>query len=55
LPNEQNIASFDISVIVLRGRTTRLPDLRALLTPLREALRSATPGSLQIVNWRDPS
>ena len=23
LPNEQDIASFDISVIVLRGRTTR--------------------------------
>ena len=55
LPNEQNIASFDISVIVLRGRTTRLPDLRELLTPLRQALRSARPGNLQVVNWRDPS
>jgi hypothetical protein len=53
LPNEQNIANFDISVIVLRGRTTRLPDLRDLLEPLRQALRSARPRNLQILNWRD--
>src|SRR5436305_1816164 len=25
LPYQQNIAAFDISVIILRGRTTRLP------------------------------
>ena len=53
LPNEQNIASFDISVIVLRGRTTRLPDLHELLQPLREALRNAKPRKLQLLNWRD--
>jgi predicted nuclease of predicted toxin-antitoxin system len=53
LPNEQNIASFNISVIVLRGRTTRLPDLRELLQPLRQALGRATPRTLQILNWRD--
>ena len=27
LPNEQNLPSFEIAVIVLRGRTTRLADL----------------------------
>jgi predicted nuclease of predicted toxin-antitoxin system len=53
LPNEQNLASFDIAVIVLRGRTTRLPDLRQLLELLRQALRRAKRRQLQIVSWRD--
>lgn len=53
LPNEQNLSSFDIAVIVLRGRTTRLPDLRHLLALLRHALRRAKPRQLQIVSWRD--
>jgi len=52
LPEEQNIANFDIAVVVLRGRTTRLVDLRALLDPLHEALRHAKPRELQIVSWR---
>jgi predicted nuclease of predicted toxin-antitoxin system len=53
LPEEQNIANFDIAVIVLRGRTTRLIDLRELLDPLHKALRRAKPRELQIVSWRD--
>jgi predicted nuclease of predicted toxin-antitoxin system len=53
LPHEQNITSFDIAVIVLRGRTTRLVDLRELLVPLHDALRNAWPRELQILNWRD--
>ena len=50
---QQNIAAFDIAVIVLRGRTTRLGDLRELLMPLQDALRTARPGELRILNWRD--
>jgi len=53
LPREQNTASFDIAVVVLRGRTTRLVDLRELLAPLHEVLRNARPRELQILNWRD--
>jgi hypothetical protein len=53
LPYQQDIASFRIGVVVLRGRTTRLPDLRELLGPLRDALSSIRPGELQIVSWRD--
>jgi predicted nuclease of predicted toxin-antitoxin system len=53
LPREQNIASFDIAVVVLRARTTRLVDLRELLVLLREALRNARPRELQILSWRD--
>lgn len=55
LPNEQNVTSFDIAVIVLRARTTRLADLRELLQPLHQAIRRAKPGELQILSWRDVS
>lgn len=53
LPREQNLERFDIAVIVLRGRTTRLVDLQDLLAPLHLALRNAQPRELQILNWRD--
>jgi predicted nuclease of predicted toxin-antitoxin system len=51
LPQEQNIANF--AVVVLRGRTTRLPDLRELLGPLHQALLRAKPREVQILSWRD--
>jgi predicted nuclease of predicted toxin-antitoxin system len=53
LPNQQNIAAFDVAVIVLRARTTRLIDLRELLNPLHEALQHAKPREVQILTWRD--
>ena len=53
LPQERNVADFEIAVIVLRARTTRLIDLRELIAPLHEALRIAHPRELQILNWRD--
>ena len=53
LPHQQNVASFDIAVIVLRGRTTRLLDLRQLLPALLEALKSPRRGEFQILSWRD--
>ena len=52
LPNEQHLATFDIATIVLRARTTRLVDLRELLGALREALRGARAGEVQVINWR---
>lgn len=41
LPQQQNIAALNISVVVLRGRTTRLSDLRELLEALHDALGGA--------------
>lgn len=55
LPGEQHIPSLNIAVVVLRGRTTRLVDLRALLEPLHEALAHARPGELTVLSWRDLS
>ena len=53
LPHQQNAATFDLAVIVLRGRTTRLSDLRDLLPALRRALQNPRRGEFQIVSWRD--
>src|ERR1051325_2241028 len=53
LPAEQNLASFVIAVIVLRGRTARLDDLRELVPSLHVALQTAGAGDVQVLNWRD--
>jgi predicted nuclease of predicted toxin-antitoxin system len=53
LPNDQNIQGFDVAVVVLRGRTTRLGDLRELLAPLHRALRRAKSRDVEVVSWRD--
>ena len=53
LPKEQNVSKFEIGVIVLRGRTTRLSDLRELLPALSNALKRLQKGHVIILNWRD--
>ena len=53
LPHQQNIASIDIAVIVLRGRSTRLADLRELVDRVRDALASVRPHDVIVINWRD--
>lgn len=53
LPFQQNVARFEIAVFILRGRTTRLPDLQELLPALHEALRTPRIGEFQTVGWRD--
>jgi predicted nuclease of predicted toxin-antitoxin system len=53
LPYQQNAANIPIAVIVLRGRTTRLPDLRKLLPSLHDALIAPRVGEFHILNWRD--
>ena len=53
LPYQQNAASVQIAVIVLRGRTTRLPDLRKLLPALHDALIAPRAGEFRILSWRD--
>jgi hypothetical protein len=53
LPYQQNAANLQIAVIVLRGRTTRLPDLRKLLPALHDALITPRTGEFVILSWRD--
>lgn len=53
LPYQQNVSRFDIAVVVLRAKTTRLVDLRALLGALHEALATARSGEVRVLSWRD--
>lgn len=53
LPYQQNFASFDIAVVILRARTTRLSDLRALLSALRATLDMVENGMVYVLDWRD--
>jgi len=53
LPQQQNLTRFNIAVVILRARTTRLTDLRALLPLLRDTLDHAKPGEAYVVSWRD--
>jgi hypothetical protein len=53
LPYQQNVEDLDLAVIILRGRTTRLPDLRPLLPRLRALIAAPHPGRFEILSWHD--
>jgi len=44
LPFQQNLARFNLAVIVLEARTNRLVDLKSLVPSLTAALSTAAPG-----------
>jgi hypothetical protein len=46
---QQNLDVFTIAVIVLRAKTNRLADLRALVPSLVAAIESATPGTARFI------
>ena len=46
---QQNLAGFNLAVVLLRAVSNRLADLLPLLPELVTALRSAVPGQLQHV------
>lgn len=49
LPYQQNASRYDLAVIVLSGRTTRLTDLRKLLPSLHAALAAPRRGEFQFI------
>ncbi len=49
LSTQQDISKYNISVIVLRGQTSRLQDLLPLIPTLLQAIESAEPGICKIV------
>ncbi|MGH9651676.1 MAG: hypothetical protein ACRD3I_14570, partial [Terriglobales bacterium] len=46
LPYQQNLQGFQIAVILLRAKTTRLADLKPLLPRLAQALLRTRPGEV---------
>lgn len=49
LQHQQNIRAFDIGVVVVATRDTRLPHLRLLIPQLRAAITNVAPGSVVTV------
>jgi len=49
LPSQQNLSEFPIAVVVLRGRTARLADLRALVPELLAVLPRVRSGTATLV------
>lgn len=49
LPYQQNASRFDLAVIILSARTTRLPDLRTLLPSLQDALDAPLRGQFRVI------
>jgi hypothetical protein len=49
LQYQQNISTFDIAVVVMRARTTRLSDLQLVVPELLEALKTVSAGAVFLV------
>ncbi len=49
LQYQQNVPRFQIGVVVITARDTRLPSLRSLLPELRDAIGNVSPGVVVIV------
>lgn len=46
---QQNVAQFDIGVVVLETVDTTLPNLRRVLSEIRSGVESVTPGGVVVV------
>ena len=46
LSSQQNISKYEIAVVVLRGRSTRLSDLVLLIPELLNSIASVKPGTV---------
>lgn len=53
LRHQQNVARFDIGVVVIATRDTRLPRIREVLEELRDAIRKVAPGTVIVVSGGD--
>lgn len=53
LSEEQNLARFDIAVVLLRARSNRLRDLQPLVPELLQALQHVGSGALTLVPVAD--
>jgi len=49
LRHQQNVAKFDIGVVVVETDDTTLPNLQLMLTEIRAALKRVQPGTVIIV------
>jgi predicted nuclease of predicted toxin-antitoxin system len=50
---QQNVGRFEIAVVVLQGRSSRLRHLRELVPQLLAELPRLTRGNVHWISWRD--
>jgi hypothetical protein len=50
LQHQQNVSKFNIGIVVIAVRDTRLPRLQLLAPQLRDAIITVAPGTVVIVN-----
>lgn len=50
---QQNVGHFDIAVVVLQGRSSRLRDLRELVPQVLKKLPLFGRGAVHWISWRD--
>jgi len=55
LPFQQDLSRFSIAIIVLRARSNRLGDLRAIIPHLLTALPAAKPGEATWIGAEQPA
>ena len=55
IEKQQNIASFDLAVLLLRARSNRYEDLKLLVPPALEALRTIKNGEIVIIKFERKS
>ena len=49
LPNQQSIHRAQIAIIILKARTSRLPDVRLLASGLLAVLPQMVPGTIKLI------
>jgi hypothetical protein len=50
LQYQQNISKFNIGIVVIAARDTRLPHLQLLVAQLKDAIIAVAPGTVVVVN-----
>jgi len=49
LPSQQNLATFDIAIVILAARSNRLRDLEPLVAKVLDSLKELGPGQARVV------
>lgn len=53
LSRQQNVARFDLAIVVLNAKTNRLAELRRLVPSFLEALPTLRPGEIRVISERE--
>lgn len=55
LQHQQNIESYDIAVLVMRAKSSKISDLQLLAPEILEALPTLTAGTVRVISGDNPA